>query len=275
MPIFIPVLIEDVAAADDLSGPGRGAYGDGLASLGLKERGPYFPGFRYAGVREPGAEHFPEPHDAFEPLATVRELPQGNLPEGFLPEGVEDPRPLMADEPDVLFFVEDDAMGGGGYFAGFDRLPEPIEIPFHRFRIGIEGEGVGKVVWASTIWAENTDDVGRLEGLGALEWAEIVRLRVGQCVVLGGGAAVAVTVKRIADAASPLIDPEARYSYPDSRSPEEEYTLSELWHGRRTSDDRLGWDADDWSAVLALQPGETYEVPGNEYVSGGRLLRTR
>ena len=246
MPFFLPVRVDDTDA---------------------------FPGYRLSGFSEYD-EMFESPHDAFGPLANIQELPIGPA-EDFLPDGVLDPRPLMAREPYLMFYVFDDGIGGGGYFAGFDQAAHPVEIPNRRYVVSSEEHGIGDPVWAATILDANTDDGGALVGLTPEEWLLITRLHVGDAVAVGGGAGVLFTVKRITDASRPLVDPEARFRYPESESPEGHYSHSELWHCGRTGDDRLGWDAGPWASVLALGPGERYAFPGNENIGGSIIERVR
>jgi hypothetical protein len=231
------------------------------------------PGFRLSAFPEYDGL-YPEPHDAFGPLAEITELPAGSAA-SLLPEGTEDPRPLMAAEPDLMFYVADDGHGTGCFFAGFDVVPEPSEIAERRFVVASEEHGVGDPVWSVGLWQANADADGELTGLTPAEWTGITRLRVGESVGVGGGAGVLFTVKRVRDASSPLVSPDARFRYPESRSPEEEYSHNELWNSSRTADDRLGWDAEPWAEVLALDVGESYRFPGNEHVSGGAVERVR
>ena len=231
------------------------------------------PGYRLSAFPEYD-RLYPEPHDAFGPLAEITELPAGSA-SSVLPEGTEDPRPLMAAEPDVMFYVADDGHGAGCFFAGFDLVPEPSEIAERRFVVASEEDGIGDPVWPLGLLQANADADGELAGLAPAEWASITRLRVGESVPVGGGAGVQFTVKRVRDASSPLVPPGARFRYTESRSPEEEYDHNELWNGSRTSDGRLGWDAEPCAQVLALEVGETYRFPGNEHVSGGTVERVR
>ena len=260
MPFFLPVRIDDTDA---------------------------YPGFSMASFPEYDAlfddpEDGPGP-DPFGPMSETTKIDAGPFPELLAAAGVEDPRPKLATEPDVLYYVADDGNGGGGYFAGFDLAPLPIEIPHRRFLLRASGDETaaargaepGSAVFAATIFAANADGDGELVGLSPAEWLRITRLRVGDAITVGGGAGELFTVKRVFDAASPLVSPEARFRYPESRSPEEEYDHSQMWNGSRRADDRLGWDADSWAQVLALQPGESYRFPGNDHMSGGLIERVK
>jgi hypothetical protein len=260
MPFFLPVRIDDT---------------------------DQYPGFSMASFPEYDAlwddpDDGPGP-DPFGPMSETTKIGAGPFPESLAAAGVEDPRPMLATEPDVLYYVADDGTGGGGYFAGFDLVPLPIEIPYRRFLLGTSGdEGAADqsaepraAVFASTIFAANSNGEGELEGLTPAEWLGITRLRVGEATKVGGGAGELFTVKRVSDAKAPLVSPDARFRYPESRSPEEEYDHSQMWNGSLRADERLGWDAEPWSRVLALQVGETYRFPGNDHVSGGLIERVR
>jgi hypothetical protein len=241
---------------------------------------PTHPLFRFKADRTGEQRLVRRIEDAFAQGAHVRVLPEGPTESGLLPDGVEDPRRLIIDEPDVLAYVEDDACGGAGYFVGFDRVPHPMEIPERQY-IWVHRTGVGFPFPAVVFWRAMMASVGDEPGqapafLPAGKWREFLTLGVGEVFYWGENAAPGAVptgaLKRVRDDPRAALDEDATFSLPSE--PKELHTLDELWWGYLLGTLPVSEDF-PWHAVTRLAPGERYDVHDEDGAETGEWLVER